>query len=202
MKISDYTKKSPGRPRSKKSHEAILAATREILRNEGVHGLSIEGVAKAASVGKMTIYRHWKSKEELISEAIGTIADEIEIPDTGNFLIDFTTVLHGMVDVANDAAISSPHTLKKIVSGMIENPALMEVYKEQFIIPRRKVLIEIIEKGIERGEIDRDINIDHLIDIIGGSYFYTILINDEQISADAWIERIKPIIVNGIAPKK
>jgi len=88
MKISDYTSRGPGRPRSKKSHEAILSATRDILMDEGVHELSIEGVATKAGVGKATIYRHWKSKEELISEAIGTIADEIEIPDTGNAIND------------------------------------------------------------------------------------------------------------------
>lgn len=107
-----------------------------------------------------------------------------------------------MVDVANDATNSSSRTLKKILSGIIENPALMNIYKEQFIIPRRKVLGQIIEKGIKRGEIDRDITIDHLIDNVGGSYFYTVLINDEQISADVWLERIKPIIMNGIAPKR
>src|SRR5690625_5248100 len=191
MKISDYTSRGPGRPRSKKSHEAILSATRDILMDEGVHELSIEGVATKAGVGKATIYRHWKSKEELISEAIGTIADEIEIPDTGNAINDFTAVLQGMVDITADTIQANTDAFKKILSGLMNSPTLMEVYKEQFIIPRREALKQIIEKGIKRGEINDNINIDHLIDIIGGSYFYSIIINDEPITTEVWVERIK-----------
>lgn len=203
MKISDYTdSKRPGRPRSRKSHEAILAATREILIESGVHGLSIEGVAAKAGVGKTTIYRHWKSKDDLISEAIGTIANDIEIPDSGNAINDFTTVLNGMVEVADDATQSSTVAFKKILAGLMENPMLMNIYKEQFVFPRRNALKQIIEKGIVRGQIRKDVQIDHLIDIIGGSYFYTILMNDEPISADIWLARIKPIIMEGISPNQ
>lgn len=173
-----------------------------MLLESGVHGLSIEGVAAKAGVGKATIYRHWQSKEALISEAIGTIADEIEVPDTGNAIEDFTAVLDGMVEVANDAANSSASAFRKLLAGLMQTPALMDIYKEQFILPRRNVLKQIIEKGIARGQIKADINIDHLIDIIGGSYFYTVIINDEPISADAWLERIQPIIMHGIAPEE
>lgn len=73
-----------GRTRSKKSHEAILIETREMLFDAGIPRLCIESVAAKTKVGKTTIYRHWHSKEELISEAIGAISGEIEIPDTGN----------------------------------------------------------------------------------------------------------------------
>ncbi len=203
MRISDYTNsKGPGRPRSKKSHQAILAATRETLIESGISGLSIEGVATKAGVGKTTIYRHWKSKEDLISEAIGSLADEIEIPDSGNAINDFTAVLDGMAEVANDAAQSSTAAFKRILAGLMENPALMAIYKEQFILPRRKALKQIIEKGIARRQIREDINIDNLIDMVGGSYFYTILINDAPISADIWLEKMKPILTDGITPRK
>lgn len=201
MKISDYTNnKRPGRPRSRRSHEAILAATREILIDSGVHELSIEGVASKAGVGKATIYRHWKSKDDLISEAIGTIANDIVIPDSGNAINDFTAVLNGMVKVAEDATQSSTTAFKKILAGLMESPVLMDIYKEQFIVPRRNALKQIIEKGIEQGQIRKDVQIDHLIDVIGGSYFYTILMNDEPMSAEIWLARIKPIIMEGISP--
>ena len=202
MKISDYTsRKRPGRPRSKRSHQAILTATREILVEFGVHGLSIEGVAEKAGVGKTTTYRHWISKEDLIAEAFGSIADEIEIPDTGNAINDLTTVLNGMIGVANDAT-QSPAAFKKILAGLMESPALLNVYKKQFIVPRRNALKQIIEKGIDRGQIRKDIDIDPLIDIVGGSYFYTVLMNDKPVTVDDWLERIKPIIMDGIAPNE
>lgn len=202
MKISDYTKsKRRGRPRSKESHKAILVATIDILVDSGVHGMSIEGVAEKAGVGKATIYRHWNSKEDLIAEAFGSIADEVVIPDSGNALNDFTAVLNGMVEVTNEATKSSD-SFKRLLTGLVDSPALMEVYKEQFILPRREALRKIIEKGIERGEIHQDTNGDILIDIVVGSYFYNVLMNDAQASIQSWLEKIKPIILGGIGPKE
>lgn len=202
MKLSDYTSsKKPGRPRSKKSHEAILIATREILFDSGVHALSIEGVAAKARVGKTTIYRHWSSKEELMSEAIGAISDEIEIPDTGNVLSDLTMVLKGMADVADQASGSSVQAMRKVLAGLMGSPALMDVYKAQFVNPRRNVLTQIIKKGVTRGEIRQDIDIDNLINIVGGSYFYTILMNETPPSTEEWLKHITPIMLEGIAPR-
>src|SRR5690625_7775296 len=83
-----------------------------------------------------------------------------------------------MMKLTYEPVQSNSNAFKKIFSGLIDSPTLMEVYKEQFIIPRREALKSIIEKGIKRGEIKDDINIDYLIDIIAGSYFYTIIINE------------------------
>ena len=61
--------KRPGRPRSDKSREAILDATRKMLMHTPLRDISIEAVAKRAGVGKTTIYRRYTSKEELVADA-------------------------------------------------------------------------------------------------------------------------------------
>lgn len=199
MRISDYTNKKPGRPRSAKSHAKILQATRDLLVEAGVHGVSMEGVAARAGVGKATIYRYWETKEALMSEAIGTIADEIEIPDTGDVLKDLSIVLKGMASVVDKATTTTTsNAVKKVLAGFIDSPALMEVYQEQFVKPRYQVLSEILKKGIARGELRPDINVTHVIQIIGGSYFYSLLMMDGSLSIDDWLAKIKPIIMHGI----
>ena len=65
--------RAPGRPRSAQAHRAILDATIELFVESGYEGLSIEGVAARAGVGKTTIYRRWSSKEDLIVDAIGEL---------------------------------------------------------------------------------------------------------------------------------
>lgn len=200
MKISDYTSNGPGRPRSARSHANILEATRDLLIEAGIHGISIEGVAKQAGVGKATIYRHWDSKDALISEAIGSVADEIDIPDTGDVWKDFSIVLKGLITSLTDNASFS--AIKKVIAGLMESPALMDVYREQFIEPRYQVLHDILYKGIERGELRADIDVTNVIQVVGGSYFYTFFLMESPLSIDDWLAKVKPIIMQGLAPER
>lgn len=58
-----------GRRRSERSHEAIIAATQELLVERSYPEVTIEGIAARAGVGKQTIYRWWPSKAALVLEA-------------------------------------------------------------------------------------------------------------------------------------
>jgi AcrR family transcriptional regulator len=58
----------PGR--RARSEQAILEATRALLAEVGVRGLTIEGVAARSGVAKTTIYRRWRDKDELALAAV------------------------------------------------------------------------------------------------------------------------------------
>ena len=60
----------PGRPRQESYDQAILDAALEILNAKGYAGLSIDGVAARAGVGRPTIYRRWPSKPALVIAAL------------------------------------------------------------------------------------------------------------------------------------
>ncbi|MFP8870746.1 MAG: helix-turn-helix domain-containing protein, partial [Myxococcota bacterium] len=81
------TSTSAGRPRSEEAHQAILDATLELLVEVGFSGLTVEGVASRAGVGKATIYRRWASKIPLIVEAFGQLPG-FEDCDTGSLAED------------------------------------------------------------------------------------------------------------------
>lgn len=61
-----------GRPRSERARKAILAATIELLREQGLHATCMDDVAARAGVSKATIHRWWPSKEVLALDASAT----------------------------------------------------------------------------------------------------------------------------------
>ena len=48
--------------------QRILAAADDLFRRHGIRGVGVEAIAEAAGTNKMTLYRHFESKDELIAE--------------------------------------------------------------------------------------------------------------------------------------
>ena len=88
-----------GRPRDPSRDEAIFTATLALLVEDGYAGVSIEGVAARACVGKATIYRRYQSKAELVVEAVRFGAGLTDhLPDTGDVRADLGAMLGRLVD--------------------------------------------------------------------------------------------------------
>lgn len=56
--------------------ERILVAARELFYQQGIHPVGVEAIAEAALTNKMTLYRHFKSKDELIVAHCAQLAAE------------------------------------------------------------------------------------------------------------------------------
>ncbi|MBV8744786.1 MAG: helix-turn-helix transcriptional regulator, partial [Xanthobacteraceae bacterium] len=53
--------------RGDRKRQAILKGAKEIFLKRGFGGASMDAVASAAGVSKMTVYRHFHNKEELFA---------------------------------------------------------------------------------------------------------------------------------------
>lgn len=58
--------------------ERILAAAHDLFYKHGIHVVSVDQIAEAALSNKMTLYRHFKSKDELVAECARECAREWE----------------------------------------------------------------------------------------------------------------------------
>jgi len=58
--------------------ERILKAARELFYRDGIHAVSVDAIAAAADTNKMTVYRNFSSKNELIGAYLGELAAEGE----------------------------------------------------------------------------------------------------------------------------
>ena len=58
--------------------ERILQAARELFYRDGIRAVGVEAVAAAAGTNKMTLYRHFASKDALVAAYLEDLADEGE----------------------------------------------------------------------------------------------------------------------------
>lgn len=160
--------------RSKKSHDAIVAATLELVAENGYFGLTVEAVAARAGVGKQTIYRWWGSKASLVMEALSqAVAEQIPMPDTGAVEEDMFQLLDAIF--TRIAASGSGKALAGLIAEAQADPALAEAFVSGFIESRREGVRRILRKGIERGEVSTEIDVGIAIDTLFGPMWYRLL---------------------------
>jgi len=56
--------------------ERILAAASELFYRHGVRAVGVDAIAESAGTNKMTLYRHFSSKDELVAEYLRRLAAE------------------------------------------------------------------------------------------------------------------------------
>ena len=68
--------------------ERILRAARELFYRDGIGAVSVEAIATTAGTNKMTLYRHFSSKDELVAAYLSELASE------GDSLWDAASAAH------------------------------------------------------------------------------------------------------------
>ncbi len=186
----------PGRPRSVEVDQAILAAAIRMLADHGYDGLTMEGVASEAGVGKATLYRRWPSKIDLVLDAIRSMKPMVDIPDHGDIRTDLVEMVTGAVSWGGDGEYTE--VVSALMSELRRNSELATVYREQFLAPRRAESMRIIQRGIDRGEVRSDVDLDLVLDMLIGAIVYRTTISGGELT-EAVAERAVDQALRGIA---
>jgi TetR/AcrR family transcriptional repressor of mexJK operon len=68
---------APGRPKDLEKRAAILAAAKALFPERGYEGTSMDAIAQAAGVSKLTVYSHFQDKDTLFVEAVKARCEEL-----------------------------------------------------------------------------------------------------------------------------
>jgi AcrR family transcriptional regulator len=168
-----------GRPRDPQVERTILDAALELFLEKGMDATSIEQIAKRAGVAKLTLYRRWSSKEELLARAIEEMRSGL--PDL-DLLADAETPLPELlVRLVDQAAefLTYPGVgvlLSRLIGARADHPALVEVYWRRFVEPRRELVLAVVEMGKQEGLLRADADAETTIDIIVGAVLHRLLL--------------------------
>ena len=163
-----------GRPRDERADRAIVTATLELIAEVGINDFRMDDVAERAGVGKAAIYRRHASKDDLVTASIAALVSEIAVPDSGSTRDDLLALMRDAVAVYSDPLNAG--VMANLVGAMRSRPELGQAVRERFLASRRDALRAVLDRGVARGDLRRDLDFELALDTLGGALFYRLLI--------------------------
>jgi AcrR family transcriptional regulator len=192
-------KRAPGRPRSEQAHSAILRSTLKLLGQNGFSELTIESVAARAGVGKATVYRWWPNKAALIADAFASSTTrKLHFPDTGSVRADMSQQMHQVIKIFNSRR---GRIVSAILGGGQSDRDLIAAFRERFLWPRRREAYATLKRGILRGELRKDVDMDLLLDSLYGPIYMRFLIRHDKLTPE-FVDSLCELVLRGPDPQK
>jgi AcrR family transcriptional regulator len=146
--------------------DAIAAATLRLLADRGFAATTIEAVAAEAGVGKPAIYRRFRDKAELVTDVIRRQLPPMDAPDLGDTRAELWEAMQGLPE-------DGPSYVR-LIGGLFaeqeRHPELIEAFRSTILLPRRAIVLSLIERGQQRGDIAAALDPEWALDAIAGPF--------------------------------
>jgi len=180
---NNLTRSGPGRPKDPAKRDAILAAATTLFLEQGYSGTSMDAIAAAAGVSKLTVYSHFKDKEALFAAAVeikcqGQMPSPIfhfdESQSVEQVLLRIARSFHELV--TQDDAVNLMR-LMAAQAGQDQTMARLffEVGPQKTLLDMERLLAELDRRGLLRVAAP-DRAADHFFSLIKGCHEMQVLI--------------------------
>ena len=188
----------PGRPRSERARRAILRAANELLEGWGFAAVTVEAIAERAGVSKATVYRWWPNRAAVVMDGfLSTVSSEVPFPHTGRAREDIRLHMRRLTEAFGGRI---GRTVAALMAEGQADPELAEALRSRWLLVRRAEAREILELGIESGELREDLDPEVAVDVLYGPIYYRLLVGHallEEHFADALADHVFAGLVAG-----
>ena len=187
-----------GRPRDTRIDTEVVEAVLNVLETGGYKAVTIDGIAKHVIRPRSSLYRRWPSKRHLVTYAVVSELGENPAPDTGTLRGDLLSAVRTLW-----RAFRGPlgHALAGLVADMAQDAALASSIRRQVLTPRRRSMREAIERARARGKVRNDLDVELVLDMLTGPFYFRTLFGHAPISRKN-TEQIVDCILRVINPAK
>ncbi|MEO6885778.1 MAG: TetR/AcrR family transcriptional regulator [Jatrophihabitantaceae bacterium] len=180
--------------------DAILEAAYAELTAVGYATFSVEGVAARARTGKASIYRRWPTKQTLVLDALCAVLPtptecgiDVDLNDenltTAQALREIARVI---CRILNSAAGDAMRAVK---CEAFTDPELARTVDERFQAPRREALLQILRRGVVRGEVRPSAVSDMIADVLPAVMAHRVILMREPVTETDITEIIDQVIL-------
>ncbi|AJY73559.1 TetR/AcrR family transcriptional regulator [Paenibacillus beijingensis] len=184
-----------GRPRNVETQKSILSASYDLLLENGFGTVTVEKIAERAGVSKATIYKWWPNKAAVVIDGfLSASAARLPVPDTGSVFNDIQ--IHA-TNLARFLTSREGKIITELIGEGQFDAGLAEAYRTRYFHPRRLEARNLIERGVQRGELKENLDIELSIDLIYGPIFYRLLVLGEHLD-DVYVKNLVTYSFSGI----
>ncbi|POX35980.1 TetR family transcriptional regulator [Streptomyces sp. Ru73] len=185
-----------GRPKDPELDGRVLDAAAELLAELGYLELTIEKVATRAGVTRKTVYNRWANKSALVGELLIRNAEVDHVPDLGDTRAEMRTLFDQIV---RDVGESRGRLLSSLWAT-IGDPAVLERFRTEVLGPRRQYARAAVQRGVARGDLPADIDVDLLIDMWSGTVMFRTEVRADVLLASQ-AEAMVDLALSGAVPR-
>lgn len=184
-----------GRPRNVETQKAILTASYELLLEDGFETVTVDKIADRAKVSKATIYKWWPNKAAVVMDGfLSAAAARLPVPDTGSA---FNDILIHATNLTLFLKSREGTIITELLGEGQFDSGLAEAYRTRYFRPRRLEARRLLEQGVQRGELKKNLDIEISIDLIYGPIFYRLLVTGEKLD-DSYVQHLVMNAFEGI----
>jgi len=195
-------KKPAGRPRDTRTTQSILKAALELGTELGFDGLTVEGIAARAGVGKSTIYRRWPDAWSIVANAV--FADAARIAPVQERATARESFRVSMRLVARYFRGRFGETLRPLIGRAQVDKTLRQALAKHWLSARREISRKIVRRGVASGELRAGLDPDTVLDALYGPLYHRLLLpydGDAVHLSDAYIDALIDTVFGGLERK-
>ena len=178
--------------------EELLSTTMDVLRETGYDRLTIDAVAARAHASKATVYRRWPSKIDLVVAAFTHSVRQIAVPpDTGSLRGD----LLRMGELISRQTTEFGATIAGLLPEIRRSPQLRAVFEDQFFSERKALMHHVLQRAVERGEIQPAVISDEIWDVLPGYVVFRALVPGRPLNPDTVRILIDDVLIPSLTRK-
>ncbi|MGY1631718.1 TetR/AcrR family transcriptional regulator [Geodermatophilus sp. SYSU D01186] len=181
-----------GRPRDPSRDEVIRAAILRLLAEVGYAALTMDAVASEAGVGKATIYRRWRTKQDLVVDTISDMSHAMAVPaDTGTIEGDLRELMHRVAMATTSPAGAA---IRSLLPAMQHQPALVEAFRSGPLAVWRAAYAQMWARAEARGEVRPGLAQSVTAEATSALIVQRWLLTGEPVD-DEYVERVLEVVV-------
>ena len=148
----------------------VLAATRRLLIDRGYAGTSIDLIATTAGVSRPAIYRRWRSKAQLVHEAL--FPDLGPEPPAADFAAEIRRLCRGALAMYGDPAVRE--AIPGLLNDLRADRRMRRVLSDRLEATARHQLGEQVAGAVAAGVARDGVDADTIMDVIAGGAWYAV----------------------------